>query len=116
MGRSVEIRLLGGLASIKMGQQNEHALQLEVPGAKPLVQIDELSRLKQLLDEGLIDNDEFMQLKKEVLDKNRTALPSSSVAIEQLPEALPLSEAVPDADTISRNVSATSEPVNSPRS
>jgi hypothetical protein len=96
-GRSVEISLLGGIASIKLGHQGSNTLQLEAQGPKPLVQIDELSRLKQMLDEGLLDFDEFQQLKKEVLN-NQRSLPPATPAIEQLQDAATLTESTYETD------------------
>lgn len=91
-GRDVEISLLGGMASVKMGQRDESPLLLDATGPKPLLQIDELSKLKQMLDEGLLEFDEFQQLKREVLDQTRM-----SRALPQPPDSQPEEVVLPSS-------------------
>lgn len=73
--RSVEIRLLGGMATLKLGQRDEgirlieevdgnSARQLEPPKSKHL---EELSEINRMLEDGLITREEFLRLKKEII-------------------------------------------------
>lgn len=73
--RTLEISLLGGMATVKLGHKDEsikliapetgaETKQLESPKS---VQLKELSELNKMLDEGLITREEFLQLKKEVI-------------------------------------------------
>jgi hypothetical protein len=75
--RSVEVRLLGGMASVKLGQPgNAKAIenlsagthdprhQLEDPDT---AQIRELDRLARMLEKDLITRDEFIMAKKKLL-------------------------------------------------
>lgn len=76
--RAVEVKLFGGVASLRLGQplrdqdviptiQLENAppvMQLEDPEAQRMRRLDQLVRL---LDKGLISPEEFAQLKKEIL-------------------------------------------------
>lgn len=72
-GRSVEISMFGGLASLKLGQGDPGAhledgrfgerRQLEDPSA---VEIRELNKLVQMLEDGHITQDEFVNLKQQL--------------------------------------------------
>lgn len=71
--RTLEISLLGGMATVKLGHKDEsiqliaseeQPKQLEAPQS---VQIKELSELNHMLEEGLITRDEFLKLKKEII-------------------------------------------------
>lgn len=76
--RTLEISLLGGMATVKLGHKGNHndesihlieaddvqPKQLQAPQS---VQIKELSELNRMLEDGLITRDEFLQLKKEII-------------------------------------------------
>lgn len=71
--RTLEISLLGGMATVKLGHKDENLQlvaaeeqpkQLEAPQSVP---IKELSELNRMLEDGLITRDEFLQLKKEII-------------------------------------------------
>lgn len=75
--RAVEVKLFGGVASLRLGQPVASAnsaepilldqvpvMQLEDPEAQRLRRLDQLVRL---LDQGLISPEEFAQLKNELL-------------------------------------------------
>ena len=77
-GRSVEVSLLGGIASFRVGNDREQAStpvlidehgndikQLEMSKPNPL---NSLSELKALLDDDLITKEEFLQLKHEIMN------------------------------------------------
>lgn len=73
-GRTVEVSLLGGLASLKLGQPQgpltidytttEGPRQLVDPA---IVRAEELSKLAKLLKENLITMDEFLKAKKDLM-------------------------------------------------
>ena len=73
-GRSLEISLFGGVASIKMGAPGLHTpaiehnpqamLQLEDPKTERL---KELNNIAELLEKGFITNEEYSKLKNELL-------------------------------------------------
>lgn len=78
--RAVEVKLLGGMASVRLGQprrevdhdfpqmiqldESKRVMQLEDPEAQRMRRLDQLVRL---LDKELISPEEFAQLKKEIL-------------------------------------------------
>ncbi|MCW8892131.1 MAG: gas vesicle protein GvpG [Deltaproteobacteria bacterium] len=73
--RTLEISLLGGMATVKLGHKDENIKliapeegtqikQLESPQS---MLIKELSELNRMLEDGLITREEFIKLKKEVL-------------------------------------------------
>jgi hypothetical protein len=72
--RSVEVRFLGGVASLKIGQPGS-SKAIENPGYNPqhqledpdTVRIRELDRLAQMLEKNLITLDEFAIAKKKLL-------------------------------------------------
>lgn len=72
-GRSVEVTLLGGLASFKLGQPRE-TLTIEPPASEGPRQIqdsttrhaEELNRLALLLKQDLITIDEYLEKKKDI--------------------------------------------------
>ena len=74
LDRTVEISLLGGMATVKLGHRNdsirlidatteEQTRQLAAPEGKHLEQLAELNRM---LEAGLISREEFLDLKKEI--------------------------------------------------
>jgi len=74
--RAVEVKLFGGVASLRLGQpvreidtaipldSGPPIMQLEHPETQRMRRLDQLMRL---LDKGLITHEEFSQLKKELL-------------------------------------------------
>jgi hypothetical protein len=73
-GRSIEVSLLGGLASVKLGQSQEPVAisheSLERPKQLPdakAPRAEQLANLARLLKEDLITIDEFLQAKKELM-------------------------------------------------
>ena len=69
-GRAVEVSLLGGLASFKLGK-SPSAAQLEAPVQTPLqledpanAHLRQLNELVRLLEDGLITPDEYNEAKK----------------------------------------------------
>jgi len=71
--RTLEISLLGGMATVKLGHKDENLQliaadeapkQLEAPQS---VQMKELSELSKMLEEELITREEFLKLKKEII-------------------------------------------------
>lgn len=72
--RTLEISLLGGIASVKLGHKDEHiklietesssVRQLESPAA---IQLRELEHLARMLEEQLITREEFVRFKKEIV-------------------------------------------------
>jgi hypothetical protein len=72
-GREVEIRLLGGFASLKLGKPEGQAL--ESGGYTPPAQLEspdterarEIAALAQLLEKNLITREEFDQAKRQLL-------------------------------------------------
>lgn len=73
-GRTVEVTLLGGLASLKIGQpQGPLAIDYKAPeGPKQIVdpataRAQELTKLAALLKENLITMDEFLRVKKDLM-------------------------------------------------
>ena len=75
-GRSVEVNLLGGLASLKIGKSNESMEQLPDFTIPPDRQIEdensirtrELLTLARLLEQNLISKEEYLQAKKELFN------------------------------------------------
>jgi hypothetical protein len=75
-GRSVEVTLLGGLASFKLGQPKE-PLTLEHSASEGPKQIqdssgrhaEELTKLALLLKQDLITIDEYLEAKKDIMSK-----------------------------------------------
>lgn len=73
-GRTIEVTLLGGVASLKLGQpQRPPAIDyMETEGSKQLVdpaivRAQELTKLAHLLEENLITTDEFLIAKKDLM-------------------------------------------------
>lgn len=72
--RTLEISLLGGMASVRVGHKDEQSRLIDV-GQIPQVrqleaapsQVNELGQLVKLLDDELISREEFERLKKELL-------------------------------------------------
>ncbi len=75
--RSVEISLMGGMATLRVGHQDHHQQprmidvgpdaeikQLPAPSSH---KIAELSELNRMLEQGLITKEEFMRLKRDIL-------------------------------------------------
>ncbi len=77
-GRAVEVSLLGGMATVKLGQPNqlpaiEHDAaidlpRLDAPDAPASRDLSELAELARLLEKGLITVDEFNQAKRQLLN------------------------------------------------
>ena len=77
-GRSVEVSLLGGMATVKLGQPSrppaiEHDVavdipRLEDPDASRSREVSELAELARLLEKDLITVDEFNKAKKQLLN------------------------------------------------
>ncbi|PLY01843.1 MAG: hypothetical protein C0622_06420 [Desulfuromonas sp.] len=73
--RTVEVSLLGGMASVKLGHRDDN-IKLIQDDSRDVKQLDapkaghmkELSELSHMLEEGLISREEFDRLKKEILD------------------------------------------------
>ncbi|MBN2791834.1 MAG: SHOCT domain-containing protein [Desulfuromonadales bacterium] len=71
--RTLEISLLGGMATVKLGHRDDNIQlisaqdqpkQLEAPQS---AQVKELSTLNDMLEKGLITREEFLKLKKDIL-------------------------------------------------
>ena len=77
-GRSVEVSLLGGMATVKLGQPSTRpaighdaatdAPRLEDPDASHNRDVSELSELARLLEKDLITVDEFNKAKRQLLN------------------------------------------------
>lgn len=74
--RSFEISLMGGLASVKLGHRNDDLQLIENPGpsmkqleAPQSAEVAELTKLTQMLSDGLITRDEFEKLKQSLLQE-----------------------------------------------
>lgn len=73
-GREVEVRLLGGLATVRLGKPNQPPA-LQVDGKQPPAQLEdpetmrlrEISALAQLLEKELITPEEFAKAKQQML-------------------------------------------------
>lgn len=73
--KTLEISLMGGMASIKLGNSNDNLQLIHAEGenevkllaAPKSALIKELSELNRMLDDGLITRDEFIQLKHEII-------------------------------------------------
>ena len=76
-GRSVEVSLLGGMATVKLGQPSPHAAiehdapvdipRLEAPDPPRNPEVSELAELARLLEKDLITVDEFNRAKRQLL-------------------------------------------------
>ncbi len=73
-GRAVEVSLLGGLASLKVGKPDDRMLGIEAPGESNFqledpetIHMRELTELVRLYENNLITEDEFIKAKKCVL-------------------------------------------------
>jgi len=76
-GRSVEVSLLGGMATVKLGQPSPHQAiahdtpvdipRLENPDAPHNPEVSELTELARLLEKDLITVDEFNRAKRQLL-------------------------------------------------
>lgn len=72
--RTLEISLLGGMATVKLGHKDDGIKLIEADDTQPKqlqapqsIQIKELTELNKMLEEELITREEFLQLKKEIL-------------------------------------------------
>lgn len=81
-GQNIEISLLGGLASVSINNP-EKSPQLMLDNQTPTIRAlpdthsssspqNNLLRLADLYDRGLIDKDEFLQLKEEILTSQKS--------------------------------------------
>lgn len=76
-GRPVEVSVLGGLIAFRVGRSGEQPPLLDLPPPEtpqPLEdpryrQVQELSELARLLDNGLLTAEEYQQAKQQVLEK-----------------------------------------------
>ncbi len=73
--RTLEISLLGGMATLKLGHKDE-SIKLVAPAhdnpikqlqQPPSLHLKELAELNKMLEEGLITREEFLRLKTEIL-------------------------------------------------
>lgn len=77
-GRSVEVSLLGGMATVKLGQSSQPTAighdaaidipRLEDPDASRGREVSELTELARLLEKDLITVDEFNKAKRQLLN------------------------------------------------
>lgn len=72
--RTLEISLLGGMATVRLGHKDDNIRLIEADDTVPKqleaplsAHVRELSELSRMLEEGLITRDEFLKLKKEIL-------------------------------------------------
>ncbi len=73
--RNVEVSFMGGLASIKVGHSNT-PLSIENTNVNPPLQLEdfesarirELSELARMLEQRLITQEEYNQVKRQILD------------------------------------------------
>jgi len=76
--RSVEISLMGGMATLRIGHQDSHYQQPRMIDVGPDAeikqltapsshQIAELTELNRMLEQGLITKEEFLRLKQDIL-------------------------------------------------
>ncbi len=72
-GRSVEVSLLGGMATLKVGQSQKPKAIEAGPGSAPkqledpqIARIKEINALAQLLEKDMITPDEFIKAKKKL--------------------------------------------------
>lgn len=73
-GRTLEISLFGGMASLKVGNNNQHPQLIDVSETHevrqlvaPPTQTQELSQLAKMLEDKLISREEFERLKKDIV-------------------------------------------------
>lgn len=73
--RTLEISLLGGMASVKLGHTGEQPKLIEAEDSAdarqleaPRTHVQELSELVKMLENDLITREEFERLKKELVD------------------------------------------------
>ena len=77
-GRSVEVSLLGGMATVKLGQSSrqpaiEHDAAMDIPRLEDLDasrsrDVSELAELARMLEKDLITVDEFNKAKRHLLN------------------------------------------------
>lgn len=73
--RTVEISLMGGMATLKLGHKDDNlqliqaddSTQIKQLEAPKSVQLQELSELTRMLEDELITREEFLKLKKEII-------------------------------------------------
>ncbi|MCK5825393.1 MAG: SHOCT domain-containing protein [Desulfuromusa sp.] len=73
--RTLEISLMGGMATVRLGHKDDSIRLIETDSDNQIkqlegpksIQLKELSELSRMVDEGLITREEFLQLKKEIL-------------------------------------------------
>ena len=73
--RTLEISLMGGMATLKLGHKDDSIKLIEAEGDTPVKQLEpprsgqikELSELNRMLEDELITREEFLRLKKEIL-------------------------------------------------
>ncbi len=72
---ALEISLLGGMATLKLGHTNDNIKLIQVDNgtqvkqleAPKSIRIKELSELTRMLDKGLVTHEEFLHLKKDII-------------------------------------------------
>lgn len=75
--RTLEISLLGGMASVKLGHKDEqlklveaeHVQEIRQLEAPQTSQVEELAHLARMLDDELITREEFQQLKQKIVSR-----------------------------------------------
>ncbi len=76
--RNIEISLMGGMATLRVGHQDSHQQQPRMIDVSPEAevkqlpppsshQIAELTELNRMLEQGLITKEEFLHLKQDIL-------------------------------------------------
>ncbi len=73
--RTLEISLMGGMATLKLGHKDDSFKLIEAEGDTPMKQLEspksaqlkELAELNRMLEDELITREEFLRLKKEIL-------------------------------------------------
>ena len=78
-GRAMEVKLLGGVASLRIGQPVEQITAIPVDTEPPVRQLEspetlrmqELGRLVTMRENNLVTHDEYEQLKKDLLKSHK---------------------------------------------
>jgi hypothetical protein len=74
-GRTLEISLLGGMASVKLGDSNQQPQLIDIGEGREIKQleaprtpqVEELNQLVKMLEDDLITKEEFLQLKQKIV-------------------------------------------------
>ena len=77
-GKTLEISLFGGMASVKLGSNSDQPQLIHLEEGSPIPQLEaprshvqELSELAKMLEDDLITREEFNRLKSEVIAKKQ---------------------------------------------